>query len=75
MAEIEIEVKGGGEGCGGDCMCGGMEKPKPAGPTKDEMIAELKVLLNKTDRNGLAERQVQIDELMGKISEYGKEED
>lgn len=67
--EIEIKSEDKCEYCGHEK--GSMEPKK----TKDEMIAELKVLLGKSDANGQAERQVQIDELMAKIAEYGKEED
>lgn len=69
--EIEVESE---DKCNGNCMCGGQDKAAEPKKTKDEMIAELKVLLGKSDANGQAERQVQIDELMAKIAEYGKED-
>ena len=75
MAEIEVEIKSEGKGCDGNCACGGEMKPMEPKKTKDQLIADLKVLLSKSDANGQAERQVQIDELMAKIAEYGKEED
>lgn len=74
MAEIEVEIKSEGKGCNGDCACGGQDKAMEPKKTKDQMIADLKVLLSKSDANGQAERQVQIDELMAKIAEYGKED-
>lgn len=66
---MEIEIKSD------KCEYCGHDKAMEPKQTKDDMIAELKVLLNKSDANGQAERQVQIDELMAKIAEYGKEED
>lgn len=72
---IEIEVESEDK-CNGQCMCGGQEKPGMAPEkTKDQLIAELKTMLNDNSSNGMAERMVKIDELMKKISEYGKEED
>jgi hypothetical protein len=71
MSEVEIEISSG-EKCS---YCGqGMKAEGPA-ESKDSMLAELKGLLNDSTQNGMAERQVKIDELMSKISEYGKEED
>lgn len=73
MAQVEIEVEA--KGCDGECMCGGQPKAMAPEKTKDQLIAELKTLLNDSSSNGMAERMVKIDELMKKISEYGKEED
>lgn len=67
--EIEIEVKG--DKCE---HCGAEMEAKPAEPTKDELLAELKKMLNDNSSNGMAERQMKIDELMAKISEMGKED-
>lgn len=65
---IEIEVESGDkcEACG---------QAMPAGPveSKDALLAELKALLNKSDANGQADRQLKIDELMSKISELGSD--
>lgn len=73
MSSVEIEVKSEG----GKCEACGHEMGKPMGPekTKDAMLAELKALLADASSNGQAERQVKIDELIGKINEYGKSED
>lgn len=67
---IEIEVESGDkcESCGQDMKAKAPEK------TKDEMLAELKGLLNDGSSNGMAERQMKIDELMSKISEMGSED-
>jgi hypothetical protein len=46
----------------------GGEKPEES---KDALLAELKKLLMVTGSNGLADRQMQIDELISKISELG----
>jgi hypothetical protein len=43
----------------------------PAEPSKDALLAELKALLAQTGTNGLADRQLKIDELISKISELG----
>lgn len=65
MSEVEIEVKSEEKCsyCGHDMKAEGPEK------SKDEMLAELKGLLNDSTQNGMAERQMKIDELMSKISE------
>jgi hypothetical protein len=66
---IEIEVEPD-EKCNGNCMCGGQEKPGAMQePSKDALLAELKKLLAETGTNGLAERQMKIDELISKINE------
>jgi hypothetical protein len=39
--------------------------------SKDSLLAELKKLLAITSSNGLADRQMKIDELISKISELG----
>jgi hypothetical protein len=43
---------------------------KPA-KSKDELLAELKKLLMMTGTNGLAERQMKIDELISEIEDLG----
>lgn len=63
--EIEVESEDKCSHCGQD-MKGGAAAPEK---TKDEMLAELKGLLNDSTPNGMAERQMKIDELMSKISE------
>lgn len=73
MSEVEIEIKSGEKcsHCGQDMAAGEMGAEK----TKDQMLTELKVMLADSSSNGQAERQVKIDELIGKINEYGKSED
>lgn len=66
--EIEVESEDKCSHCGQDMAGKGMG---PAEPTKDELLAELKGLLNDSTQNGMAERQMKIDELMSKISELG----
>lgn len=61
--EIEVESESGHE-----CTCGKYDKPEES---KDSMLAELKKMLAETGSNGLAERQMKIDELISKISELG----
>jgi hypothetical protein len=63
--EIEVESEDKCSHCG-QSMNGGEMAPEK---TKDEMLAELKALLNDSSSNGMAERQMKIDELMSKISE------
>jgi hypothetical protein len=48
-----------------------MGKSEYAEPSKDALLTELKGLLGQTGSNGLADRQMKIDELIGKISELG----
>ena len=73
---IEIEVESEDK-CNGNCACKGeaaqMTNATPA-PTKDDLLAELKKLLAITAENGRAERQLKIDELIGKINEYGQQD-
>ncbi len=72
MAEIEISVEGGEDSKCCDCACckNCPECQMESGTaTKDQMLAELKKLLNETGSNGIAERQTKIDDLMEKISE------
>jgi len=45
-----------------------MGSMKPA-ESKDSLLAELKKLLGDSSSNGMAERQMKIDELISKISE------
>lgn len=61
--EIEVESEDKCASCGQD-----MKAAKPE-MTKDQMLAELKTLLNDSTPNGMAERQMKIDELMSKISD------
>jgi hypothetical protein len=65
MSEVEIEIKSG-EKCS---HCGQDMKAEGPAESKDAMLAELKGLLNDSTQNGMAERQMKIDELMSKISE------
>jgi len=71
MSEVEIEISSG-EKC---AHCGQDMKAEGPEMSKDAMLAELKTMLSDSSSNGMAERQVKIDELIGKINEYGKEED
>lgn len=66
--EIEIESESGSESCDccDKCTMGGAAKPEQ---TRDQMLAELKTLLNDSRANGMAERMARIDELMAKMSE------
>lgn len=72
MAEIEISIESGEEYKCCDCACC---KNCPecqmedSGASKDQMLAELKKLLNESSQNNVAERQAKIDDLMEKISE------
>jgi hypothetical protein len=68
MAKVEIEIESESESCDccADCKMG--SKPEES---KDALLAELKKLLMVTGSNGLADRQMQIDELISKISELG----
>ena len=63
--EIEVESEDKCSHCGQDMKSGEMGPEK----SKDEMLAELKTLLNDNTTNGMAERQMKIDELMSKISD------
>jgi hypothetical protein len=62
---VEIEVESG-EKCS---HCGQDMKSEGPEMSKDAMLSELKNLLNDSTPNGMAERQMKIDELMGKINE------
>lgn len=64
---IEIEVESESCDCCEDCKM----YPKESSESKDSMLAELKKLLSETGSNGLADRQMKIDELIGKINELG----
>lgn len=66
---IEIEVESESCDCCADCKMG--KGGVAAEPSKDAMLADLKKLLAETGSNGLAERQMKIDELISKISELG----
>ena len=65
MSEVEIEISSD-EKC---AHCGQDMKTEGPAESKDSMLAELKGLLNDSTPNGMAERQMKIDELMSKISE------
>jgi hypothetical protein len=65
--EIEVESEDKCASCG-QSMKGDAMAPEK---TKDQLLAELKALLNDSTQNGMAERQMKIDELMAKISEMG----
>jgi hypothetical protein len=69
---IEIEVESESESCDccADCKMGSGMAAKPA-KSKDELLAELKKLLMMTGTNGLAERQMKIDELISEIEDLG----
>jgi len=64
--EIEVESAEKCDKCGAEMGKGAMPEPN-----KDAMLAELKKLLAENGSNGLAERQMKIDELIGKIGELG----
>lgn len=70
---IEIEVESESCDCCADCKMGGGKSAKPV-KTKDELLAELKKLLMVTASNGLAERQMKIDELISEIDDLGEED-
>lgn len=63
--EIEVESEDKCASCGQDMKGAAMAPEK----TKDQMLAELKGLLNDSTQNGMAERQMKIDELMSKIND------
>jgi len=65
MSEVEIEISSD-EKC---AHCGQDMKAEGPAESKDSMLAELKAMLNDSSANGMAERQMKIDELMSKISE------
>lgn len=64
---IEIEIESESCDCCADCKMA----PKEPVESKDSLLAELKKLLSETGSNGLADRQMKIDELISKISELG----
>ncbi len=66
--EISIEIESGDK-----CEHCGQMKPEKPQSSKDALLAELKGLLAKNDANGQADRQMKIDELIGKISELGED--
>ena len=68
MSKIEIEIESESESC--DCCADCKMGSKPA-KSKDELLAELKKLLMMTGTNGLAERQMKIDELISEIEDLG----
>lgn len=74
MAKIEIEIDSESESetcdCCPDCKMGSGMAAKPV-KTKDELLVELKKLLMMTGTNGLAERQMKIDELISEIEDLG----
>ena len=70
MAAVEIEVESESETC--DCCPDCKMAPKGPTKTKDEMLAELKTLLNDTRANGMAERMLQIDKLMEDIGDLNE---
>lgn len=67
MAKVEIEIESGDkcEHCGAE-----MDSAAPE-VSKDALLKELKALLAETGSNGLADRQMKIDELISKIGELG----
>lgn len=70
MAAVEIEVESEPESC--DCCKDCKMAPKGPVKTKDELLAELKTLLNDNRPNGMAERMLKIDKLMEDISDLGE---
>ena len=62
------DTQGGACACGCDC-CGAAAGPVAPAPTKDELIAKLKTLLGKSDANGQAQRQLDIDALIQQIDD------
>lgn len=70
MAAVEIEIESEGEAC--DCCPDCKMAPKGPQKTKDELLAELKALLNDSRPNGMAERMLKIDKLMSDISDMGE---
>ena len=69
MAKVEIEIESEEAcDCCKDCKMGKSEAPVES---KDALLAELKKLLSATGSNGLADRQMKIDELIAKIGELG----
>ncbi len=65
--EIEVESESGGkcDKCGAEMGSAAPEE------SKDALLKQLKALLAETGSNGLADRQMKIDELISKISELG----
>lgn len=70
MAAVEIEIESEGESC--DCCPDCKMAPKGPVKTKDQLLAELKALLNDNRPNGMAERMLKIDKLMEDISDLGE---
>lgn len=67
MAKVEIEIESESESC--DCCADCKMGPSKPAKSKDELLAELKKLLMMTGTNGLAERQMKIDELISEIED------
>ena len=72
MASVEIEVEAEKETC--DCCPDCKMAPKGPVESKDALLAKLKTLLNNNSANGMAERMLQIDELMSKIGSLGEKD-
>lgn len=68
---IEIEVESESCDCCADCKMGKGGAAAAAEPSKDALLTELKGLLSQTSSVGQADRQMKIDELIGKIGELG----
>lgn len=68
---IEIEVESETCDCCADCKMASKGAKGAPVESKDSLLAELKKLLSETGSNGLADRQMKIDELISKINELG----
>lgn len=66
--EIEVESEESCDCCA-DCKMGSKDA-KPM-ESKDGLLKELKALLANSNSTGMADRQMQIDELISKIAELG----
>lgn len=70
MSKVEIEVESEEPcDCCADCKMGSKDA-KPV-ESKDALLKELKTLLANSNSTGMADRQMKIDELIGKIAELG----
>lgn len=68
MSKVEIEIESEEScDCCKDCK---MYSEKPQ-ESKEGLLKELKALLANSNSTGMADRQVAIDELIGKIAELG----
>jgi hypothetical protein len=75
MADVEINIEGSDDCC--DCACcKNCPDCGTSGPveSKDALLAKLKDLLSKTDANGQAQRQLDIDKLISQIEDLTPED-